>query len=74
MKYIESENLRDIVEGMIKSVIERQVLHILQNEEMENWNLQGIVDYVNANLLPEDDVTVDDLRGKDSRRNDRTDL
>lgn len=62
---IDSENLREIVEGMIKSAIERQVAAHTAEEDMENWNLQGIVDYVNANLLPEDDVTVDDLRGKE---------
>ncbi|MDX8343231.1 preprotein translocase subunit SecA [Rossellomorea sp. YZS02] len=63
---IDSENLREIVEGMIKSAIERQVAAHTSEEEMENWNLQGIVDYVNANLLPENDVTVDDLRGKEA--------
>ncbi|MGM0855038.1 MAG: preprotein translocase subunit SecA [Bacillota bacterium] len=62
---IDSENLREIVEGMIKSAIERQVAAHTAEENMENWNLQGIVDYVNANLLPENDVTVDDLRGKE---------
>ncbi|MGM0841668.1 MAG: preprotein translocase subunit SecA [Bacillota bacterium] len=62
---IDSENLREIVEGMIKSAIERQVAAHTAEEDMENWNLQGIVDYVNANLLPENDVTVDDLRGKE---------
>jgi len=62
---IDSENLREIVEGMTKSAIERQVAAHTAEEDMENWNLQGIVDYVNANLLPENDVTVDDLRGKE---------
>src|SRR5690606_26938444 len=31
----------------------------------EEWNLQGIVDFVKANLLPEGDITVDKLRNKD---------
>ncbi|WP_347320800.1 preprotein translocase subunit SecA [Rossellomorea sp. RS05] len=62
---IDSENLRDIVDGMIKSVIERQVAAHTQEEEMENWNLQGIIDYVNANLLPEGEVNENELRGKE---------
>ncbi|MBW8349580.1 preprotein translocase subunit SecA [Bacillus sp. IITD106] len=63
---MESENLRDIVEKMIVSVIERAVsAHTPSNEEEEQWNLQGIIDYVNANLLPEGDITAEDLRRKD---------
>ncbi|KFZ43314.1 preprotein translocase subunit SecA [Anoxybacillus flavithermus] len=63
---LDSENLRDIVENMIQSVIERVVRMHTPDEEMpEEWNVQAIVDYVQANLLPEGDVTVNDLRGKD---------
>ncbi|MBS4195459.1 preprotein translocase subunit SecA [Lederbergia citri] len=63
---MESENLRDIVEKMIVSVIERAVsAHTPSHEEEEQWNLQGIIDYVNANLLPEGDITAEDLRRKD---------
>ncbi|KHD86436.1 preprotein translocase subunit SecA [Heyndrickxia ginsengihumi] len=61
-----SENLREIVENMIKSVIQRTVgLNAPEHEDEEEWNLQGIVDYVHANLLPEGDITLSDLRGKD---------
>lgn len=63
---LDSENLRDIVEKMIQSVIERVVRTHTPDEEMpEEWNVQAIVDYVQANLLSEGDVTVNDLRGKD---------
>ncbi|MCZ0754394.1 preprotein translocase subunit SecA [Anoxybacillus sp. J5B_2022] len=63
---LDSENLRDIVEKMIQSVIERVVNAHTPSEEMpEDWDLKGIIDYVNANLLPEGDVTVNDLRGKE---------
>lgn len=63
---LDSENLRDIVEKMIQSVIERVVNSHTPGEEMpEDWDLKGIIDYVNANLLPEGDVTVNDLRGKE---------
>ncbi|MDQ0413459.1 preprotein translocase subunit SecA [Mesobacillus stamsii] len=63
---LESENLRDIVEKMIRSSLERNVsAHTPSGEEMEDWDLNSIIDYVNGNLLHEGDVTVDDLRGKE---------
>jgi preprotein translocase subunit SecA len=62
---LDSDNLREIVEGMMKSVIERQVQLYTQDEEEENWNLQGLVDYVKGTLLDEDEITVEHLKGKD---------
>ncbi|RLQ96771.1 preprotein translocase subunit SecA [Falsibacillus albus] len=63
---LEAENLRVIVENMITSVINRVVdAHAPLSEDEEKWNLQGLIDYVNANLLHEGDVTVADLQGKD---------
>jgi preprotein translocase subunit SecA len=63
---LESENLREIVEKMIISTIQRNVdAHANKHEDEEEWNLQGIIDYVNANLLHEGDITVEQLRGKD---------
>jgi len=63
---LESENLREIVQGMILRTIERTVeVHAPRHEDEEEWNLQGLVDYVHANLLPEGDITAEDLRGKD---------
>ncbi|CAI9385692.1 MULTISPECIES: preprotein translocase subunit SecA [Bacillaceae] len=62
-----SENLRSIVENMIKSSLERNVqAHTPENGDRESWDLQAIVDYVNGNLLNEGDVQVSDLRGKES--------
>ncbi|MBE3568879.1 MAG: preprotein translocase subunit SecA [Bacillales bacterium] len=63
---LESDNLRSIIENMIRSVLERVIQsHASDAEDEEQWNLQGIIDYVNANLLPEGDVTVEDLLGKE---------
>ncbi|WP_462410976.1 preprotein translocase subunit SecA [Neobacillus sp. Marseille-QA0830] len=63
---IESENLKEIVHGMILRTIERNVeAHTPRHEDEEEWNLQGLVDYVHANLLPEGDITLEDLKGKD---------
>jgi len=62
-----SENLRSIVENMIKSSLERNVqAHTPENGDRESWDLQAIVDYVNGNLLNEGEVQVSDLRGKES--------
>ncbi|MFD0827037.1 preprotein translocase subunit SecA [Neobacillus sp. M.A.Huq-85] len=63
---LESENLREIVEGMILRTIERNIeAHASMADDEENWNLQGVVDFVHANLLPEGDITLEDLNGKD---------
>ncbi|OIK16358.1 preprotein translocase subunit SecA [Bacillus sp. MUM 116] len=63
---LESENLREIIEGMILRTIQRNVeAHASMAEDEENWNLQGIVDFVHANLLPEGDITLNGLKGKD---------
>lgn len=63
---LESDHLREIVEKMIQSTVDRVVsVHTPKAEEEEEWNLQGIIDYVHANLLPEGDVAITDLRGKE---------
>ncbi|EIJ80549.1 preprotein translocase subunit SecA [Bacillus methanolicus PB1] len=63
---LESENLREIVESMIQSVIERNVeAYAPSHEDEEQWNLQGIIDFVNGNLLQEGDMTINDIRGKE---------
>ncbi|MDE3840130.1 preprotein translocase subunit SecA [Bacillus methanolicus] len=63
---LESENLREIVESMIQSVIERNVeAYAPSHEDEEQWNLQGIIDFVNGNLLQEGDLTINDIRGKE---------
>lgn len=64
---LESENLRDILENMIFSSMSRHVEAFTpRHDDPETWNLQGLIDYVNGNLLHEGDVTVDDIRGKDT--------
>lgn len=62
-----AENLRSIIENMIKSSLQRNVqAHTPENEDRENWDLQSIIDYVNGNLLEEGSVELNDLRGKES--------
>ncbi len=63
---LENENLRDIVQKMILSSIERHVEgYAPRSADEEEWNIHGIVDYVHASLLHEGDITLDNLKGKD---------
>ncbi|MGM7702903.1 preprotein translocase subunit SecA [Pseudalkalibacillus sp. Hm43] len=63
---LESDNLREIVERMIKSTVERIVeAHTPEEEVQEDWDLQAILDYANATFLHEGEVTVKDIKGKE---------
>ncbi|PYZ95832.1 preprotein translocase subunit SecA [Alteribacter lacisalsi] len=63
---LDSDNLKPIVEKMIESTIERNVqLYTPADEVPEDWNLQGIVDYINATVLNEKEIEVKDLNGLD---------
>ncbi|MFT4414394.1 preprotein translocase subunit SecA [Fredinandcohnia humi] len=63
---LDSENLREVVERMIQSTIDRTVAaHTPKDDVEEEWNYKGIVDYLNANLLQEGDITENDLKGKE---------
>lgn len=62
---LESENLREIIENMIMGSLGRNVAAFTpDNEDADKWNLQGLLDYVNANLLREGDLAIHDLQGK----------
>ena len=61
---LDSDNLREIVEKMLQSTIERIVSMYTQNEE-EDWNLDALIDYLNANILQEGELAKNDLLGKD---------
>lgn len=65
---LESENLRENVEEMIKQTIERVVRSFTPEEELpEDWNLEGLVDWVKANILDETSkFDVNELRGKEA--------
>ncbi|KUP05244.1 preprotein translocase subunit SecA [Bacillus coahuilensis p1.1.43] len=61
---LDSENLRDVLEQMIKSVIDRQVALHTSEEDEDKWQLQELVNFLHANLLREQDISVDELKGK----------
>ncbi|MFD1361675.1 preprotein translocase subunit SecA [Lentibacillus salinarum] len=60
-----TEDLRDIVEGMIKSTLERVVGANTQDDLDENWELDSIIEYVHGNLLSPEDISVDAIKGKE---------
>ncbi|SDK04322.1 preprotein translocase subunit SecA [Sediminibacillus albus] len=62
---IDSDNLREIIEQMMQSVIERTVQSYTADEVEEDWDLQSLVEYLHANLLEQEDISVDELAGKD---------
>lgn len=64
---LESDNIREILEGMLSGVIDRTVdLHMQQSVESpeEERSMKGLLDFIQANLLPEGRFTVEDLTGK----------
>ena len=60
-----SDDLRDIIENMIKSTVERNVNAYTQDEEEENWDLEGLLDFLHANVLEKDEISINDLKGKE---------
>ncbi|WP_262173732.1 preprotein translocase subunit SecA [Saccharococcus sp. Marseille-Q5394] len=59
-----SENIREVLEGMLESVIDRVIaMHAPEDKDSE-WKLKGLEDFLGANLLPEGRLTVADMEGK----------
>lgn len=59
------ENVRDIIEQMITSTVERVVSTHTQDDDEDNWDIEAIVKYVHGNLLDAEDITIADIKGKD---------
>lgn len=63
---LDSENIRGIVEGMIKSSVEKIVnAHCSDDQIPEEWGLKDVADWVNNLLSSEDAVTEKTLWGKE---------
>ncbi|MBC1552925.1 preprotein translocase subunit SecA [Listeria booriae] len=61
-------NLRSVIDPMIQNVVNYIVQsNAPRQEDREEWNLQGIIDYVEANLLPEDAISVDDIKNMETK-------
>lgn len=66
LEVLESENIRTIVEGMIKSSVEKIVnAHCSEDQIPEEWGLKDVADWVNNLLSSEDAVTEKTLWGKE---------
>lgn len=59
------DNIREIIENMIRSSVERLVSTHTQDDDEENWKLDSLIEYVHGNLLNPNDISIDDLKGKD---------
>ena len=63
---LDTENIRGIVERMITEVIDRAVAVHTAEEDVADWHLKGLEDFVGANLLPEGSLTEQDFEGKNA--------
>ncbi|SHF89054.1 preprotein translocase subunit SecA [Ornithinibacillus halophilus] len=61
----EGNELREIIENMIESSVQRVVDTHTQDEDDANWDIQAIVEYLHGNILTPEDITEDDIKGKD---------
>ncbi|OUN01461.1 MAG: preprotein translocase subunit SecA [Paenibacillaceae bacterium ZCTH02-B3] len=65
-KVLFTDNIRDIVEGMIRGSVTRVVeRHCPEDAVPEDWDLAGIVSHVHTHLLPEDRLRKEELEGKE---------
>ncbi|QJD85194.1 preprotein translocase subunit SecA [Cohnella herbarum] len=63
---LNSDNIRDVITGMIRSVITRAVdSHCSDNDVPEDWDMDSLVTYAHQHFLPEDRLSKDDLWGKE---------
>ena len=63
---LESENLREIVEQMITSSLERNIASFAPMGDETEWNTQGLIDYIHGNLLDEGVLTIEDVADKNA--------
>ncbi|WP_088005691.1 preprotein translocase subunit SecA [Indiicoccus explosivorum] len=61
---LETENMRQLVEDMIRRSIQRTVQAHTLGESQAEWHLKPMLDVIHANYLPEDRITLADLEGK----------
>ncbi len=61
---LESANIREVLENMLMNIVDQSVALHTTEESQEDWNLKGLEDFLGANLLPEDRLTVADMEGK----------
>ncbi|WP_047980826.1 preprotein translocase subunit SecA [Ornithinibacillus contaminans] len=62
----EGNDLREIIEKMIESSLQRVIQTHTQDDDEDNWDLQAIMEFVQGNLLEQEHISVEDLRGKEA--------
>ncbi|BBI36123.1 preprotein translocase subunit SecA [Cohnella abietis] len=63
---LSSDNIREIITGMTKSVVTRAVeSHCSDNDVPEDWDLDSLITYAHTQFLPDDSLSKDDLWGKE---------
>ncbi|PAD22777.1 preprotein translocase subunit SecA [Terribacillus saccharophilus] len=62
---IDSEDLKAIVDEMVRDTVHMVVQAHTADDSDETWELDALVEYAHANLLPPDKLTVDELKNKD---------
>lgn len=62
---INADNLKSIIEPMLKTVVTETVQTHTIDDDHEQWDLQAIIDYVHANLVEENYITIADLKNKE---------
>ncbi|MDX6151741.1 preprotein translocase subunit SecA [Marinococcus sp. PL1-022] len=64
MEVLESDNLRDIVLRMLESTVKNIVAAYTPVEQVpEDWDLEGMLHYLNTTVLNEGDLTEQDVKG-----------
>ncbi|PAD35919.1 preprotein translocase subunit SecA [Terribacillus saccharophilus] len=62
---IDSEDLKAIVDEMVRDTVHMVVQAHTADDSDETWELDALVEYAHANLLPQDKLRVDELKNKD---------
>lgn len=63
---LDSENLRPVVEDMLESTVTRVVnLYTPEEEVPEDWNLEGMTEYINLTVFAESEVTLEEMKELD---------
>jgi preprotein translocase subunit SecA len=67
LEVLDSDNLREVTMDMIKGTVERIVqLHCPEEEVPEEWDLQAVIDFVNATMLSEGQLEVKQIKGREA--------
>lgn len=63
---LETDNLRNVVFNMMMSLVQRLVDMYCPKEDIpEEWNLSGMIEYINGTFLHEGQITEKDVKGKE---------